>query len=849
MRVRRQVITILALSTLLLIGAVSADETEKKERTIPELKAYRINPHPPKIDGFLDDEVWKSKGVEFAREFKQRVPEDGAAATESTTVAVVYDDDAIYFAFWNYDSEPENIVRQMVRRDRIGQADNLGIVIDPHHDHQTGYEFVVSSSNTQFDRTYFNDSWSDQSWNGVWESEVQIQPWGWSAEIKIPYHCLRFAEKDVHTWGVNFNRWIYRKMEDVYWSHWPQGDNGIISKNGHLINLVNIKPASHFEIMPFTVSSAELSPSTPGNDGKSTYANTGVDIKYGLTSNLTLDATINPDFGQVELDAPVLNLSAFETYYPERRPFFIEGSSMFSTPFDLFYSRRIGRTPRGYASDDSLLYSTERPDATSIIGAAKLTGKLSGGTSLAFLTAQTAEEQEEIGIGYSRIIGYDDDGKPIREYIETRREKQTIEPTANYSVLRLKQDILNNSYIGLLATNASQSKRDPANTGGVDWRLSTNNNNWGTNGQMVYSKIDGQKTGFGFWGELEKLSGKHWRGSAYVMIMDPYLNLNHLGRNNTNGIREGGMWVQYRTDNPWWIIQRTWNNFNMYAGSTYDGYNYEKGGNVNFSIQFINYMSLNGGVGVQADEYAPWELRGNGIWEWPNNPTYNWWASFNTDSRKKLSFNVNPGSGTDREGHWWANYIGFNYKPVSNFDISLGANVNRDVGTTHFVSNVPEVLESGEVVMTSVFGNRHQDSFTPRLTFNFVPSPKLSVQFSAQTLISSVSHDDFRYYRGGKEYQYLKKVDDPTTDEDNDEVALYNSLKASSNYNYSAINSTLLLRWEYMPGSTLYLVWTRSRPEIDRDVNNLVVSRDLKRLFSGDDDNLFLIKASYWWNI
>ncbi|MEE9442828.1 MAG: DUF5916 domain-containing protein [candidate division Zixibacteria bacterium] len=846
MRVSRQVIGILALSTLLLIGTISAGDAENEERIVPELKAYRINPHPPKIDGLLDDAVWQSRGVEFARDFIQRIPDEGELASESTLVAVVYDDEAIYFAFWNYDSEPDKIQKQLVRRDRYAETDWVAVRIDPYHDHQTGYDFTVTSAGVQRDISIYNDSWTDNSWNSVWESSVQMQPWGWSAEVKIPYHCLRFPEKEEHTWGIDFTRWINRNNEGARWAFTPVSEGGYVSKFGHLSGLTNIKPVRHLEIMPYVVSSTEFKPSTLGNpNGKDFFGNTGIDIKYGLTSNLTLDATINPDFGQVELDRPVLNLSAFETYFPERRPFFIEGSSLFDTQFGLFYSRRIGRQPRGYAEHDSLLYSTDRPDASSIIGAAKITGKLSNGTSLAFLTAQTAEEQEEFAVGYIDTIRYDDNGEPIEKYVETGRQKQTIEPTANYSVLRLKQDIFNNSYVGVMFTNASQKSRDPANAGGVDWRLNANNNSWGTNGQLVYSKIDGQKTGFGFYGEIKKLSGKHWLGAAYIKIINPHLNLNHLGRTTVNGLREGAMWIQYRTDDPWWIFRRTWNNFNMYMGWTYDGYNYKKGSNYNFQAEFTNYWSLGGGFNIQADEYAPWELRGNGIWEWPNNPIYSWWASLNTDSRKKLNFNINPGSGGDREGHWWANYIGFNYRPASNMEVSLGANVHKTVGTTHWVENVDETNASGETITTSIFGTRFQDRFTPGFTFSYVPSPKISIQFSAQTLITSVSHSDFRYYRDGKNYEAL--TDDP--DVDSTEAVLYESLNAGNNYNYSAINSTLLLRWEYLPGSTLYLVWTRSRPEVDMNVNNLDVSRDLKKLFSGNDNNLFLIKASYWWNI
>ncbi|MEE9442827.1 MAG: DUF5916 domain-containing protein [candidate division Zixibacteria bacterium] len=837
------------LTFSIVAGQESADNADE----VREVKAYRVNPHPPKIDGFLDDNVWNTDEIEITSGFLQRLPDDGVAATESTSVAVVYDDDAIYFALWNFDSEPDNIVKQMVRRDRIGLADNISIIMDPYHDHQTGVEFCISSVNVQVDRIYYNDSWSDHSWNGVWESAVQIQPWGWSAEIKIPYHCLRFTEKDVHTWGINFSRWIYRKMEDVYWSHWPLSETGFISHSGHLTGLTEITPSKHLEIMPFAVSSSELKPSTPGNDGKDYYGNTGVDIKYGVTSNLTLDATINPDFGQVELDAPVLNLSAFETWYPERRPFFIEGMDLFRTDFQLFYSRRIGRQPRGWISDTLKIYETNRPDATSIIGAAKLTGKLANGTSLAFLTAQTAEETEEYAIGYTDTVGYDANGDPIPEYIETGRPTEVIEPSANYSVMRLKQDIFNNSYVGIMFTNTAQDTRYPVNTGGFDWRLNTNNNAWHTTGQIVYSRVHGQKTGFGFGGEIEKASGEHWRGGIYLNVKDPYLDLNHLGRLNTNGTRSGSVWIGYREDNPQWIIRRMSHNFNTHVGWTYDDYNYSRNTNYNFYMQFLNFWSMDGGISLDAIDYDPWETRGNGNWELPDNKTYNWWAGLNSDSRKKLSFSIHPEGGSRRSGNWWSNYLGVVYRAASNIQISVGANYSKTTSQLRWVENA-EYKRDTDTILVPVFGKMDQTSFRPRVTFTYVPSPSLSIQFSAQTLISALNHNDFSVYGGGQDYNYDHSVLSDTVDYEviNGEsipISRREMNRRDNRFNHSSINSTLIMRWEYRPGSTLYLVWTRSRLERDYTTGEFDMSRDVNRFFKGNDNNLFLIKASYWWNI
>ncbi|MCP4706925.1 MAG: carbohydrate binding family 9 domain-containing protein, partial [candidate division Zixibacteria bacterium] len=392
---KRSVSLFLLIKVLVLSLALTsvAEKSEIANETVPSLKAYRINPHPPVIDGDLSDQIWKSSKIHYAKKFTQLEPDEGTAATESTMVAIAYDDEALYAAFWCYDSEPDKIMRQLVRRDRHSASDDITVCIDAFHDHQTSFRFRVNAAGVQRDERVYNDNAQDDSWDGIWYSDVKIQPWGWSAELKIPYHCLRFVEKEEHIWGLNLTRNIERKGEYVKWSFTPSAEGGFTSKFGHLTGLTNIKPTGHMEILPYAVSKAEIEPKSIGNpDGRELLGNAGFDMKYALSSNLILDATVNPDFGQVELDQPVLNLSTYETYFSEKRPFFIEGMDLFETEFHLFYSRRIGRSPSADVDDDSLAYYTNYPDASTILGATKLTGKLSSGTSIAFLTAITEKE-------------------------------------------------------------------------------------------------------------------------------------------------------------------------------------------------------------------------------------------------------------------------------------------------------------------------------------------------------------------------------------------------------------------------------------------------------------------------
>ena len=806
------IVPLLILSTLLPFTITLAAENDKPERVVPELRAARVNPGSPVIDGDLSDEAWQSPKLDFARGFRQLDPDEGKDATESTLVAVVYDDDAVYVGFWNYDSEPDKIKRQLVRRDRMAEADRVSVRFDAYHDHQTGFCFFVSSSGVLCDRRYFGDVNADDGWDGVWEGAAKIQPWGWSAEFRIPYYCLRFNEKEEHTWGFNATRYISRKSESSSWAFSPSSEGGYVSTFGHLSGLKGIEPASRVEMLPYVVSSFETDKKSTGNpDGRDYYKNLGIDVKYGISSDLTMDATINPDFGQVELDQPVLNLSAFETFFEEKRPFFLEGSDLFSTPFMLFYSRRIGRSPSRGVDESRPHYFIDYPKATTILGAAKITGKLAGKTSIAFVDAVTDEEKAKyvsflIDTVTKRIVPID-------------TLKGTVERQANYSVLRLQQDVFTNSNVGILLTHAGQDKRHPAVTGGGDWRLSTKNGVWTFSGQSVFSRVDNQDVGFGFTSCFGKSAGKHFTGQISGTIKDPNLQINRLGYTSRNNVRRGNTWIQYRTQDDWFIFRNTYHNINGYAGWNYAGVNIEKGWNYNFAIDFLNNWELGGGYNDDYDEYDDMETRGAGLWKRPQSRGV--WLYLNTDSRKMVSLALNPGFGKGRNGTWWAHYTGIDIRPRSDMEYSIGANVCRGFSQTIWTENRQDSV---------IFADLDQDELSFQVSGSFMLRRNLSFQLSGQGYITSLAYGNYREYLGNGIYSGPVRP-------------------GSDDQNYSALNSTLILRWEYLPGSTFYFVWTRARSETDRKVNDLDISRDLDRMFSAGANNVWLVKASYWWNI
>jgi hypothetical protein len=800
---RCRVVPIVSLLAVMFMSSAVIAEDKGPAEEVPEIRASHINPHPPVIDGKLDDIIWRKAERNKVSGFRQFDPDEGADATERTEVAVAYDENAIYVAFWCYDDQADQIGRQLVRRDRDSQADAVTLYLDPYHDHQTGLIFNVNASGVQRDWRLFNDNNWDSSWDGIWESNIHVAEWGWSAEIRIPYHCLRFNRKPEHTWGINFSRDISRRSETSTWAFRPSSVSGTASTLGHLTGLTDIEPVRQLQLMPYAVTDLKVAPADAAvGDGREYSGNMGLDLKYGLSSNLVLDATFNPDFGQVELDAPVLNLTAFESRFPERRPFFLEGADLYRSPFELFYSRRIGQAPQNHVADPEAAYYTDYPSATKILGAAKLTGKLSSGTTIAFMSAVTNEEEAE----YRTISGLPRQG--------------VVEPMANYTVLRVKQDIMNNSNIGGIMTMATMEGSYPATTGGLDWRFNTPGNNWSFTGQTVFSRVDAMNTGFGADINFNKNSGKHFRTGFGLDVKNRVLDLNDLGLSNSNNRLGGWTWMQWRTSTDWLWIRNSWTNLNISGRWNLDGYNLGKSYSIGTSAQFINNWHGGGGFAQQLTEYDDSITRGHGLWSYP--ASWHSWIWLDTDRRKAFSVEYDYSFGNSRTSPWWRQELLLRYRPASNTEFSVKGDFTHDFGQLDWVAN-PDAA-------TTIFADRDQDIFRLDTSVSYLPQRNLSLQLSAAGFLTGLAYNNFRPYLGGDQYGTVQSG--------------YNR-----DYNYSALNSTMLLRWEYNPGSTLYLVWTRSCHEVDGAVNDLDLGRDLKRLFSSDAENVFLAKLSYWFNV
>ncbi|MEE9465548.1 MAG: DUF5916 domain-containing protein, partial [Candidatus Neomarinimicrobiota bacterium] len=491
MKLRHTQLLLVTVSYLFSQAADQADHYEK------DFQALELS-DPITIDGYLHEPAWAGPGL---TDFVQRDPLEGEEPTQRTEVWVAYDQSALYVAARLYDSAPDSIVRRLGRRDGDNSADYFAVGVDPWHDHRSGFLFVVNAAGAITDATLYNDASLESSWDGVWESAVTIDDGGWNLEIRVPFSQLRFPEQDDHVWGMGFGRWIERNQENIYYVLVPKASSGEVSWFAHARGITGIERPSTLELLPYTSGSAEyLQPETgnPFHDGRDYLGQVGLDVKWGITSSLTLDATINPDFGQVEVDPAVINLGYFETRYEEKRPFFVEGSNIFrfgaggttnNYAFNyglpsFFYSRRVGRSPQMDPIRDYDYSSI--PNNTTILGAAKVSGKLNSEWSLGVADAVTRRE----------IASLDSAGQ---------RFKETVEPLTNYSVIRLQREISEGrhglgvigatTYRDLSTANGHSSLSQSAIAGGVDgWMTLDPEGVYVMNGFLGYTRLAGGRS-------------------------------------------------------------------------------------------------------------------------------------------------------------------------------------------------------------------------------------------------------------------------------------------------------------------------------------------------------------------
>ncbi len=799
---------LILLSTLGILPGSAFADTEAD--TLKTARAVRVTGqiHP---DGVLSEADWQ-RAPEITG-FRQYEPHEGEPCSQRTVAKILYDDEAVYVGVWLYDNEPDKIIPILTRRDRWSESDFISVRLDTHHDHQSAYYFNVNAAGVQRDIMLYNNTNADESWDAVYEANAKIYDWGWTAEFKIPYSALRFTKADKYTWGLQLGRYIGRSQEDARWQFTPEREDRGVARYGHLVGIEGIEPPSRMEILPYIVQTGIYEPETAGNpDGQKNLSDIGVDFKYGLSSAFTLDATVNPDFGQVESDESVLNLTAYETFYPEKRPFFIEGFDIFhSLYFDQFYSRRIGRAPSGSVEDADFYY--DYPRSTNILGAFKLTGKTNGGTSIGVLNATTREEKAEYAPAGS-----------------TEHLNAVVEPMANYSVLRVKQDIFGKSYVGAMLTAVNQKDMTDAYTASADWSIYLPDNNYIFDGQVLGTRNGPGTDDYAAMLELCKMSGKNIRGNVIYDYYGENVDWNRLGYVNLVGYWGSGTWWQVCSNKEVGIIRYANLNINAWYNEYFDGLKYSNGGNFNSNLQFTNNWWLWGGAAMNGDRYEKTETRGNGHWLLRCGPSY--WFGGRTNESKNISGDFSHEYFESRGGHGRYYYAGANIRPKANLEFELGTSFTHYTDYEYWVGTGEDGLP--------VFGALDQNVLNVNLRSTYTFTKNLSLQWYSQF-----------YFSAGDYGKYYRMIDSDHLEEVDPEA--YAIDMERNDFNYKSLNINLILRWEFRPGSTLFLVWTQARDRYDtgNPTRNysLSLSRDFEDMFALPQTNTFLAKVNYWWNI
>lgn len=869
-------ILILTLSIFFSI-CVSGQISEKKQYI-----ATRIDT-PPEINGILDEDSWNSGNWEG--NFTQNQPYSGRPESQRTEFKILYDENNLYVAIKAYDSSPDSIVNRLTRRDQQ-DGDLVGIIIDSFHDLRTGFLFGVSSTGVKYDHMMTNDGQNDDpSWDPNWWVKTSLNKDGWFAEMKIPFSQVRFEKNSGEVWGIDVGRVLYRKNETTYWQHIPKDASGLMHLFGELKGLETIKPRKIFDVTPYGVARSETFQTVPENPflakGRLSSLNGGIDAKIGVTNNMTMDLTINPDFGQVEADPSEVNLSAYETFFNEKRPFFIEGSNITNFSLgtgdgnvgndNLFYSRRIGRRPQGYPGLKEGWYS-DVPIQSTILGAVKLTGKSKNGLSVGFVEALTDRMQAVVDTNGGRI-------------------SNTVEPLTNYMVGRIQKDINNgNTLIGGIITSTNRVLDEDvkdflhksAYSGGIDFTQYFKDKNWMFNlntaftivegsakaientqrssahyfqrPDKTYSVLDTNKTslsGLGGRMQIMKLNG-HWNFQSATTWKTPGFETNDLGYMREADQILSVLWAQYNQYEPGWIYRKYNINWDIYSIWNFGGKNLSRGFEWNANMEMKNFWSIYAGGAFRDGSLDQSILRGGPVMKTPGNTTAR--IGFNTDNRKKLVFNASYNT-TVYKGNCAEEYnygMGMSYKPTNWLVVSFNPGFSKSYSELQYVTG-GNVNGEDKYIFASI--DRRTVSTSFRINLNL--SPDLTLQYWGQPFFATgryydqklitnplATHfsDRFHTFSAG---QIKHEGDSYNIDENSDGATDYSF--DNRDFNFQEFLSNLVVRWEYNPGSSVYLVWSQTR-STSGNSGNLDIMNDLGNLFSSGDNkphNVFLIKFTY----
>jgi hypothetical protein len=894
----------LLLPLTLLLPSVLAAQTshasaaaEARRATPATAQVLRASPASGtiRIDGVIDETAWTT--AEIATGFTESFPNAGGAARQRTEARVLYGNGALYVAMRMYDTAPDSIVAPLARRDVGGLASDWAhVMIDSYHDRRTAFRFSVNPRGVKRDVYHFNDGSEDASWDAVWDVATQVDSLGWTAEFRIPLSQLRFAGDEPaggRVWGLQLMRDVARYESRDSWSPWARNDNGFVSRFGTLTGLEGLAAPQRMEIRPYSVARLTRAPASlhggaanPFYRENRSFAAVGADLQVGIGSNLTLTATVNPDFGQVEADPSQVNLTANESFFAERRPFFQEGSDIFrfgialgdGNSEELFYSRRIGRVPQRSLSLPEGGYQ-DADEATTIYGALKLSGRTQNGWSFGVLNAVTAEAETRY-----RMPGQD----------ETLTA--TTEPMSNYAVARARRDFRNgNSTLGAIATSVHRNIGDEAldflptaaYSGGVDGRHRFADGGWELSGYLLGSHVTGDTLAIqrrqlsplryfqrpdaahveydpnrtslsGMAGRLAvgKIGGQ-WRGGGILMTRSPEFEVNDLGFQNEADMISGVLWAGYLQNKPGRIF-RNWNLFtNHYGGTNWDGERTFTGMNLNGSFQVKNFWG--GWVGVERsfEALSTGALRGGPAMVRPGGS--NMWGGVHSDRRKPVSLQIDGSGRIEDETDGYSYNLGTSVtvRPSARTDLSLRPSVFRAHQAWQWVAARNDAA-AGRTQY--VRGELDQTTFSLTARVNYTFTPTLSLQLYAQPFIASGEYGGFMEVVDPRAKRFEDRVrplaaDElracggaygvrPTGDGCGSEAGFAYRF-SNPDFNVRQFRSNAVVRWEYRPGSALFFVWQQNRDGFDPN-GRFDFSRDLDSLVQAPATNTFLIKGTYW---
>ena len=837
----------------------------------------------PTIDGVFSDEAWNN--VSWGDEFVMYYPQSGANPTFQTQFKILYDDNNLYVALKMLDDEPGKIERRLSRRDQR-QGDWIMIGFDSYNDNLTAYKFGVNAAGVKYDLITINDNKDDRTWDGIYNVKVSIDDEGWNAEFKIPLSQLRFANIENHEWGMQIQRKIFRFDERSTWQHIPRDAGGWVSNWGSLYGIKGIKPKLDIELVPYTVVKSENYKAEEGNpyaDGTDNSISAGMDGKVSISNDFTLNFTINPDFGQVEADPSEVNLSAFETFFEEKRPFFIEGKNIFSFPIsagggfhreNLFYSRRIGRRPHLNKYDLGLDdYYADMPENANILAAFKLSGKTRKGLSVGILESITPETKADFS---------NSDGKSF---------ESAVEPFTNFFLARVIQDFNNgNTSLGgaISATNRSNNSDefkilpDGEYSGGLDFQHYWKDQNYmikavgffshvvGDNQAILnlqesssryyqrpdvdYLKIDSTLTslsGLGGGFRFAKVGGGNWRYSTSINFRSPGFENNGLGYiRNTDEIQINSF-ISYRLLEPKGIFKSLSMSIRNNNSWDYHMNHNSSGLGLNFNSNLKCFWRVFSGFNFHSEYRNRFALRGGPALIFA--PSYSGRIGFESDDRKNLVFELRLSGEKGK------------YDTRLRKSINVGVDFRASTALSFSIDNSYTVGENSfQYIQTYeqkgkdeyLLGTIKNTQFRISARVNYSLTPDLTVQYYAQPFIYAGKYSNFkrvtnstadnyfdRFHEFGKGEIFLNGAMDEYIIKENGESHTFNN----PDFNRFAFNSNLVVRWEYSPGSTLYLVWSQGRSggRYANDYSGFDLYDDFNSIFNYHPTNVFLIKFSY----